>query len=75
MRIQFVVPRGHAAKLLEAAEEPLDGLALGIAGGVEGARVPPLAPGWNYRLCTAVGQGRHQRVGIVATVGDEVGWG
>jgi hypothetical protein len=30
MRIEFIIARGHAAKLLEAAEKTLDGMAQGL---------------------------------------------
>ena len=69
MRIQFIIPGGHASKLFESAEEPLDGVALGVAGCVMGAWVPALAPGRNYGTGAARGQGGHERVGIVAAVG------
>ena len=69
MRIQLVVAGGHASKLLESTEESLDGVTLGIAGGINGARVAPLAPGRNDGLDAAGSQRGHERVGIVAAVG------
>ena len=75
MRIQLVVARSHATKLLEAAEEALDGVALGVAGRIVGPWGAPLAPGRNQGLGVARGQGGYQRVGIVAAVGDGVGRG
>jgi hypothetical protein len=72
MRIELVVARGHAAKLLEAAEQPLDGVALGVAGHVISPRVATLAPGRNDGLGAASGQGGHERAGIVPPVSHQV---
>lgn len=74
MGIQLVITCGYAAKLLEAVEEPLDGLALGVADRVVGPRQATLAAGWDDGLRAADGQGRLERVGIVAAVGNQVGW-
>jgi hypothetical protein len=38
MGVELVVSRSDAAKLLEAAEQPLDGVALSVAGGIVSAR-------------------------------------
>jgi hypothetical protein len=48
MRVEFIVLGGHAAKLLGPAEQPLDWVALYVAGNVVGAWVPPLASGRNH---------------------------
>ena len=75
MSVQFIIAGGYAANLLEAAEQPLDGVVQGVAGRVEGARVATLAAGRNHCLGAAVSQGGHQRAGIVAAVGNEMGRG
>jgi len=48
MGTQLVIARGGAAKLFKVAEEPLDGVALGIALRLVGALVPALIPGRNH---------------------------
>jgi hypothetical protein len=73
--VQLVIARGHAAKLLEAAEEPLDGLALGATHGGVWAGLAPFAAGCNHGHGAALGQGSHEWVGIVAAVGNQVGRG
>ena len=75
MRVQFVVPSRHAAKLFEAAEESLGRLALGVAGRVMEAWVV-LALRQNQGARPAGGQGGPKWVGIVAGVGNKVsqGW-
>lgn len=45
MGIQLLIARGHAAKLLEAAEEPLNGVPLGVTGHVVGPRAAALGRG------------------------------
>ena len=75
MRTKLVIAGGHAAKLLEAAEKPLHGVTLGIASRSVGPRVAALAPGRNGGLGAPGGQSRHERVGIVAAVGNQVGRG
>jgi hypothetical protein len=72
MRIQLVIPRGHAAKLLEAAKEPLNRVTLCIPGYVVGPRVSTLTPGRNQGTSAGGGQGPHQRVGIVAAVSHDI---
>src|SRR5438552_18732287 len=72
MRLQLVVAGRHTAKLLETAKQPLNSVALSVAGGVVGPRRATFAPGWNHGLRAAGGQGSYERVGIVAAVGNEV---
>jgi hypothetical protein len=75
MRIQLIVARRHPAKVLEAAEEPFHRVALGVAGSVVGPRSTAFTSGRNDGAGAAGSQGAHERVGIVAAVGNEVGWG
>jgi hypothetical protein len=69
--IQFIVPGRHAAKLFKAAEEPLDGVALRIAGRVVGTRVSALAPRRDDGYGTVGNQGGHERIRIVAAIRNE----
>ena len=75
MGIQLVITRSHAAKLLEAAKQALDGLPLGVAHGVVGAGLAALPPWRNDGAGAPRSQGGDQRVGIVAAVGDELSRG
>lgn len=75
MRSQLVVPSRYASKLLEAAKQPLHGVALGITGVVVGPRVSTLPARRNHGAGAARREGGHQPVAIVATVSNEVGWG
>ncbi len=75
MPVQLVVTGGHASKLFEATEEPLNGVSLGVAGRVVRPRVAPLAARRNHGHGAAGSQGSHQRVRIVAPVGNQVGRG
>ena len=73
MSIEFVIVGGHAAKLLEAAEQPLNGVALGIAVHVIGSRLVTLASGRNHGVRTPHRRRGYQRVGGVSAVGDKIG--
>lgn len=75
MRIELFISGGEAAKLLQAAEEPFDRMPLGVALRIVGSGVAPLAPGWKHGLGAAPREFGHERVGVVAAVGDEVGRG
>lgn len=75
MRIQLVIPSSHAAKLLEAAKQSLNGVSLGVAGRVVGPRRTAFSAGRSYGVRAANSQGVHERVGIIAAVGNQVGWG
>lgn len=66
MGIQLIIPGRHAAKPLEAAEEPLDRVALRVADCVVGTRVSALAPGRNDGPGTAGGHGGHERGALVS---------
>ena len=71
MRSELFIPSGQTAKLLEAADQPFDGVALGIAPRVVGARVAALAPGRDESFRAAADPVGHERVGIVAAAGDK----
>lgn len=75
MRIELVIPRGYASKLLEAAEQPLDGVALGVAVCVVGPRSTAFTPGRDDGAGAAGGERGDQWVGVVAPVGDEISRG
>jgi len=74
MCIKFIIAGGHAAELLETAEEPLDGVTLSVAVCIVGAHLSAFAPGWNHGAGTAGSERRHERIGIVAAVGHDVRW-
>jgi hypothetical protein len=59
MGIQLIVPGRHAAKLLKAAEEPLNVVALRVAGRIVGTRGRALTPGRNDGYGAAGSQGGH----------------
>lgn len=63
-----------AAKLLGAAEEPPDGVALSVASGGVGAWVAALTTGRNHGAGTAGSERGREWIRIVAPVGHELGW-
>ena len=71
---QFLVACGEAAKLLEAAEKPLDGMALGVAGRLVGPWVAAFAPGRNHGTDAAGSERGHERVRVVGAVSHHIGW-
>lgn len=75
MTVEFIVARGHAAKLFEAAEQAFNRVPLGVTYVVVGSGEAALAAGWNHGTDAAGRERGHERVGVVAALGDEVGRG
>ena len=71
MGIKFIIARGQAAKLFEATEQPLNGVALGVACPVVGSGKAALAAGRNHDLRAAGGQLGYQLVTVVGAVGNK----
>jgi hypothetical protein len=71
---EFVVARGDASELLDAAEEALDQIAVLVDMPIERTRVDSVGAWRDDRLAALRGNCRHEGIRIVALVGhDELG--
>lgn len=68
----FLVARGQSSEVLEAAEKAFDGVALGVAGPVQGALDAAPALARNHGHGAHPGNGGQHLVGVVALVGQHV---
>ena len=68
---EFVVARGDASELLDAAEETLDQIATLVDMPIEGARVESVGAWRDDRLAALLGNDAHEGIGVVTLVGDD----
>lgn len=71
MVVELVVAGGQATELFEACEEVFDEVAGAIAMAIEVTRLQAVATRRDDGFGTGLGDGGHQRVGIVAFVGND----
>lgn len=73
MRSEFVIACGQAAELLEAREQVFDQMPGVVAMRVPGPGLMAVAPRWDHRVGTGVGDGLDEGVRVVPFVGDHGG--